>query len=59
MKNVLRDEQDALLQLSQLSTAIEINTDVATEFMAFSSTLNLIPHMLNEIAESLLSITSQ
>jgi len=59
LKNVLRDEQDALLQLSQLSTAIEINTDVSTEFMAFGSTLNLIPHMLNEVAESLLSITSQ
>jgi len=54
LKNVLRDEQDALLQLSQLSAAIEINSDVATEFMAFSSTLNLVPHMLNEIAESLL-----
>ena len=59
IKKVLRDETDLIMQLSQLTTTIEIQSDIAIEYSAFSNTLMLIPHMLEEIQESILAITTQ
>ncbi len=59
IKIVLKEEQDVIMQIAQLTASMEIQSDISIEYAAFSNALSLIPHMLNEIEESLLAVTSQ
>ncbi len=59
IKIVLKEEQDVIMQIAQLTASMEIQSDIAIEYAAFSNALNLIPHMLHEIEESLLAVTNQ
>jgi hypothetical protein len=47
------------MQIAQLTASMEIQSDISIEYAAFSNALSLIPHMLNEIEESLLAVTNQ
>jgi hypothetical protein len=59
IKIVLKEEQDVIMQLAQLTASMEIQSDISIEYAAFSNALSLIPHMLKEIEESLLAVTNQ
>jgi hypothetical protein len=56
---VLKEEQDVIMQIAQLTASMEIQSDISIEYAAFSTALNLIPHMLHEIEESLLAVSNQ
>ncbi len=51
IKIVLKEEQDVIMQIAQLTASMEIQSDISIEYAAFSNALNLIPHMLHEIEE--------
>jgi hypothetical protein len=59
IKIVLKEEQDVIMQIAQLTASMEIQSDISIEYAAFSNALSLIPHMLHEIEESLLAVTNQ
>jgi hypothetical protein len=59
IQKVIKDERDVIMQLAQLTTSMEIQSDISIEFSTFTNALTLIPHMLNEIEECLLAVTTQ
>ena len=59
IKIVLKEEQDVIMQIAQLTASMEIQSDISIEYAAFANALSLIPHMLHEIEESLLAVTNQ
>jgi hypothetical protein len=51
IQKVIKNKKNVIMQLAQLTTSMEIQSDISIEFSTFTNALALIPHMLSEIEE--------
>ena len=59
IKSLLSDTNDALQQISRLTAALEIFSDIDVEYQAFFALLNLVPHLINDVRQSITALTTQ
>jgi hypothetical protein len=59
IQSLLQDTDNAVQQLSSLTAALEIYSDVSSEFQGFLTLLNLVPYLVTELKDTVQAITTQ
>ena len=59
LNEVINDETNITMRLDRISLALEIFSDLSLQFQILSNNINLIPTLLHEVEQSILSLLSQ